>query len=272
MLEKAISSYQRALSLNPSDPDLCNDLGIILMQMERYSEAQFYLKKASELKPENYDIRYSLASVYRDGGKLDEAISEYKKVIQDMPDYPNIHNDLGDIYRQKGQSEESLKEFNAEIEHSQVRLLAKPDDPFLLNNLAYALNGSGQPDRAMEIIEKVIAAEPNYRQPYITLAKIYERKGDFDAATEALHKARAVSNVSNFIDRDIERFKKQLQTFGDDTYAIDTIYLKNGRQIHGRIKEEDSEKIILDVGFGGSTGTLTFYRNAIDRVAKSKGK
>jgi len=267
--ENAINEYKRALTLNYNDPALNNDLGLVLMQMERYDEALVYLKEAIKLDPDNLNIRYSLASVYRDNEMISEAIEEYKKVIRYQPDYPNVHNDLGDIYRRLGKDKESLEEYKKEIEYCQAKLAINPNDPIMLNNLAYALNGIGENNKAKEIIDKLIDSQPNYRQAYLTLAKINEKLGNFNKIIATLEKAKGLSVQTNFIDRDIDRVKKELRSSGSGFMAVDTIYLKNGRQIKGRIKEEDEEKVIIEVQLGNVIGSLTFYRNMIERIIKS---
>ncbi|MBL7196821.1 MAG: tetratricopeptide repeat protein [Candidatus Omnitrophica bacterium] len=279
--EKAVTNYKTALNLNCNDPVVYNDLGLSLMQMERYDEALVYLKKAARLNPNNSDLRYSLASVYRDKGMFDDAIREYKKVIRYQADYPNIHNDLGDIYLQQGKSKEALKEYGKEIEYCRARLLNNPDNPIILNNLAYALNEVGEYNKAEEIIGRVINSRPNYRGAYLTLAKIYKNLGNFEQEIIALNKAKALSVSRDFIDRDIAWARSDLASSLENKsnisgntsfFATDTIYLKNGRQIKGRIKEETKEKIVLEVKLGDVIGSVTFYRDTIERLVRSDDK
>jgi tetratricopeptide (TPR) repeat protein len=262
--QKAIANYESALPFNANDVSLKNDLGIALMQMERYEEAINYLKEASDQEPNNFNIRYSLASVYRDKGMLDQAISEYNKVISVRSDYPNVHNDLGDIYKQQGKTNEAAQEYNKEIQFSKKKLQTNPNDPETLNNLAYAFNGIGQPTKAKELIEKVLNISPNYRQAHLTLSKINENIGKNDEAILALNKAKALSAQTNFIDRDIERLKNNLQTTG-----VDVVYLKNGRTIQGKIIEANGEKVVLEIMLGNAKGNVTFYRNEIEHIEKS---
>lgn len=269
--EKAVAEYQEALVFKYDNVDIHNDLGLALVQLERYDEAFMHLQEASKLDPGNLNIRYSIASTYRDRGMLNESVSEYKKIIPLRPDYPNIYNDLGDIYIQEGREEDALQAYRKEIEYSRQKLSSNPNDTFILNNLAYALNGAGDPNKAKEIVEKVLLLQPNYRKAHITLAKIYEKLGDSKEALATLAKANKLSGQLDFINKDIERIKKQseLSTIDATFYPTDTIYLKNGRQIKGRIKEEDAQKVILEVMVGGVTGNLAFYRNMIERIIKS---
>lgn len=268
LYEEAIRKYQVALALDYNNAVLHNDLGLALMQMERYAEALVYLKEAIRLDPGNLDIRYSLASTYRDRGMLNESISEYKKIIQVRQDYPNLYNDLGDIYILQKKKEEALEAYQKEIDYSRRRLSANPDDPAILNNLAYAINGLGEHNKAKEIIGKVLALYPKYRQAYLTLAKIHEKLGNSKETLALLAHAKTLSGQVNFIDRDIVRVKRELKSLDAGFVPTETIYLKNGRHIEGRIQGEDKEKVILEVILGNARGNLTFYRNAIERIQK----
>ena len=268
--EKAVSEYKTALTLNYNNPNLHNELGLALVQMERYEEAIMHLQEALKLDPNNLNIRYSLASTFRDKGMFEEAISEHKKITENQKDYPNLYNDLGDIYSQQGKIQEALEAYQNEISYDRRRISLNPDDPVALNNLAYALTGIGEYNQAKEIVEKILILQPNYRQAYLTLAKIYEKLGNSKEALVALAKAKSISIQANFINRDIARLKKKLKPSFDTVFLpVDTVYLKNGRQIKGRIKKEDGEKVILEVQIGNTIGDMTFYRNAIERIEKA---
>lgn len=61
---------------------------------------------------------------------------------------------------------------------------------------------------------------------------------------------------------------KELSLRDDAEFFADTVYLKNGRQISGRLKEEDEEKVVLEIKVGLVLGNITLYRNTIDKVVE----
>jgi tetratricopeptide (TPR) repeat protein len=206
--EEAVNEYKNAFASQGNDADLCHSLGLALMQLERYKEALVYLNKAVLLDPMNADLHYSLASVYRDSGRFNEAMQEYGNLIRIKQDYPNVHNDLGDIYKNLGRISEASVEYRKEMALTTEKLRSSVQGPALLNNLAYAYNGLGESRKAEETIQKVISAWPQYRQAYLTLAKIYEGSGKVKEAMAALEKAKGLSTETNFMDRDISRLAK----------------------------------------------------------------
>lgn len=266
--ESAIEKYKTVINSNHGDAVLLNDLGLALMEMERYSEALVYLKQALSLEPDNPNIHYSLASVYRDNKMLDEAVSEYKDLIIYHPDYPNVHNDLADIYMQLGKDKEALEEYHKEIEYAKVRLSINPDDTASLNQLAYAYNGIGEHVQAEKIIKDVIARRPGYRNAYITLAAVYEKSRRFTEALAVLDKVKQLSKYKDFVYEDIDRVKKLDTLSHAKPVSFDKIYLKNGRLFQGIIKDETEEKIILEIFVGNSRGVITLYRSDIERIVK----
>ncbi|MCX5705895.1 MAG: tetratricopeptide repeat protein [Candidatus Omnitrophica bacterium] len=262
----AHGQYMKVVAANDKDANLYHNLGLALMNLERYSEALPYLRKAVEITGQDADMQYSLASVYRDSGRPQEAIREYEKLLALRSDYPNVHNDLGDIYHNLRRDTDADSEFNKEIANCKAKLAGNPKDAITLNDYAYALNGVGESDKAREIIEKVIALNPGYRQAQLTLAKIYEKTGRQDLAIWALKKARTLSTQGQFIDKNIE----SIGGFQKKSFVpTHTVYLRNGRQVEGRIKEESEDKVILEVKFGSSSGDLIFYRDKIERISKN---
>jgi len=269
--QKELSCATKAFELNNKDASICNDLGLALMHLERYDQAAIYLKKAVFLEPNNPDYIYSLGSVYRDNKMFDQAILEYNKLNVLKNNYLNLHNDLADIYYNLGDHEAAILEYQKEAQHCQRELENNPGNPVLLNNYAYALNGLGKSQEAKEVIEKVLLAYPRYRQAYLTLSKINEKMQNAGLALKALEEAKKFSPGEDFIDNEISRLNKYpaLKT-KPNLEQKDRIYLKNGRQLQARVIKEYPDKVVLEVRLGSAQGEVIFYRDAIERIEKSK--
>lgn len=270
--EKELFYAKKAIELNNNDASLYNDLGLALMHLERYPEALDYLKKAVSLDPDNPDYAYSLGSVYRDNKMPYQAIAEYNRLNVLKSDYPNLHNDLGDIYDILGDVRQASLEYSKEERYCRQAILNSPGNPILLNNYAYALNGLGESGKAKKIIEEVISAHPAYRQAYITLSRINDKMQDAGSALKAMEKAKSLSAGEDFIDEEISRLNKRLAVKEKPAPGPeeDTIYLKNGRQIRGKVKKEYPDKVVIEVVLGSSVGEVVFYRDSIGRMEKAR--
>lgn len=281
--DEAIQEYREGLKGNEQDASIYNDLGILLDRLERYEEAIRYLKKSVELDPDDLDIRYSLASTYRDSNDFEAAKKEYEKILKVKSDYPHIYNDLGDIYTMQAKIAEAEQAYRNEIAFAKKRIASDPHSVVALNDLAYALNKVGATVQARQVIDEALTLSPDYSQGYLTLAKIQESLKDFSGARASLEKARQAFGNAAFIQNDISRIKDKVNLLQREkknqesalpslsTKAIVssrtvTVILKNGRKIKGAVRKEDDAKIVLEVNQAGSIGTVTFYRQDIDRV------
>lgn len=266
---KAIIYYKRAFSLNSENAVLCNDLGLALMQLENYSEAIVYLNKALKMNPDSANIRYSLASVYRDNFMLWEALSEYKILNVSEPFYPNLHNAMGDIYILLGNKTAAFAEFQKEISCANKLIDREPGNLAAKNNLANAYAGLEQYDAAEKIISEVIRLSVDYRQAYLTLAKIQEKQGEFKKAVDTLEKAKKLSTEPNFIVREKLRLKNHISATLGLYFSKDKIHLKNGRTLEGRIATETNDMVNLEIVSGVSHGSIVLRKNEIMSIERS---
>ncbi|MBN3038555.1 MAG: tetratricopeptide repeat protein [Candidatus Omnitrophica bacterium] len=270
-IEEAISDYKSAIENGLDDAsfyNVYNDVGIAYMRLERYKEAIDYLRKAFELAPHDMDILYSLAGTLRDNGNFEEALQKYRELLNVNSSYPNVHNDIGDIYKAWGKEEQAKREYKSEIEI--VSAQADASDPFSKNRLALAYKGLGEYIKAKEVIDKAIQDDPFYPEAYYTRAQIHEYLGEDAQALQDFERAKDLFSSKGFIQRNIMRLEtkkpvsKQVVPFSQDLI----VFLKNGRQIEGRLKREGQDAITLDVFVGNSFGTVTIQRQDISSMQR----
>jgi tetratricopeptide (TPR) repeat protein len=96
---------------------------------------------------------FQKAAELQGAGKLDEAEAEYKAILTKQPDVPEVYQNLGQLYIAK-------KDYvNAET-MLQKGLELRPESTDIATLLARVYQESGQPDKAMAIIEKSAAGNP----------------------------------------------------------------------------------------------------------------
>lgn len=78
--EKAISSYQTAVEVNPQFFDGFISLGIYLAELNDPVAEEFY-RSAIELRPQSVEARYNLAMFMQDAGRFDEALGTYRAIL-----------------------------------------------------------------------------------------------------------------------------------------------------------------------------------------------
>ena len=96
---------------------------------------------------------FQKAAELQSTGKMDEAEAEYKAILAKQPDVPEVYQNLGQLYIAK-------KDYvNAET-MLQKGLELRPESTDIATLLARVYQESGQPDKAMAIIEKSAAGNP----------------------------------------------------------------------------------------------------------------
>lgn len=80
-LKEAQRFYKQALTLDPDNVFVLNNLGVIHIQQRNYSLARNSLEKAIRIKPEYVDPYYNLACLYASRGKVMKSLENLKKAI-----------------------------------------------------------------------------------------------------------------------------------------------------------------------------------------------
>ncbi len=93
--EEAIASYRKALELEP-DPAYHNNLGLLLIRLQRLDEGTAELEKAAQMAPEQAGTYYfNLGATMVNTGNTQGAIDAFRKATQAQPDYANAYYQLG---------------------------------------------------------------------------------------------------------------------------------------------------------------------------------
>lgn len=96
-MAKAITMYERALSLDPADTDLYLNLGLAAWRIGLNPVAEKFFRMYCELEPDQPMGWNNLAGVLRDTSRFDEAIEIARAAIMRMPEQPLLWNTLGTI-------------------------------------------------------------------------------------------------------------------------------------------------------------------------------
>jgi tetratricopeptide (TPR) repeat protein len=85
--EKAISAYDKALQLQPNNPDVLTDQGVMYRELSQFDKAVANFKKANSINPKHLQSLLDLGVVYgRDLKDYDSAMEAFNKIIQIAPD------------------------------------------------------------------------------------------------------------------------------------------------------------------------------------------
>ena len=108
LLEAAISSYQKAIEINPNLSWSYYNFGEALIKLQRWDEAITVYRRAIELEAYQHLFHRRLADVFQEKGLLNEAISSYKTAIEINPKSCWHYAALGNAYIQQENFSEAI--------------------------------------------------------------------------------------------------------------------------------------------------------------------
>ncbi len=163
----SMRAFQQVEALRPGYADAPANIGITLIQWEKYNQAEPYLERSLSLSKANARALYYLALVQRNQGKVSEAIADLKQVIAQFPQSLDAHRELGFSYYQDHEYRLACSEY--EFVQS-----IDPDDLSAHYNLAILYRRLGM--RAKSKVQEAEFADEKEDPSASTLALDYLRK------------------------------------------------------------------------------------------------
>ena len=157
-LPDAISALERSVSIRPT-PEARSNLGTAYFQLHKFSDAARQYEQALKLGDRDYEVWGNLGDAYYWApGERAQATDAYKKAIaladQDLKVNPRDAKALGYLASYHAM----LGNQEAALSNARQALLLAPRDQELLFNLAVTYNQLGETDRAIEFVDKALAA------------------------------------------------------------------------------------------------------------------
>lgn len=107
----AVTSFKRAIEMNPEMFESHNDLGAVYFKNKDYAPAEASFVAALRLKPEASASRFNLGLCYARQGRYSDATRELERVVQAMPDDALALYELGLCYERTGQTSDAMRVF-----------------------------------------------------------------------------------------------------------------------------------------------------------------
>jgi len=177
----AARHYERALELDPSNPDIINDAARLARNLDRLDRAVALQEYAVARDPVNPTSHFRLGVSYLTGGRLDEAIASFRTALRLSPGRIGAEYRIGRAFLRKGEPEAALAAMQressgwrwnglalayhalgqeAESDSALAELIARFEQEAAYN-VAYILAYRGEADRAFEWLDKAV----RYKDP-----------------------------------------------------------------------------------------------------------
>jgi TolB-like protein/Tfp pilus assembly protein PilF len=113
--EGAENEFNKALNLEPRNPDLLRSMGSLTRILGRLDESFRWLKKSIDLDPLKPITYFHLGFQQIYAAHFEEAIVTYKKILELSPQFPGAHTYLSEVYLLQGKPDKALTEIQQEL-------------------------------------------------------------------------------------------------------------------------------------------------------------
>jgi tetratricopeptide (TPR) repeat protein len=179
--EDAVREFGRAVQLDPANPQYSLRLADTLILWKRYGTALEFLNAVKDRFGTLSDFRYKLGLTYYGLHKFPLAIALFEQLAKEQPQTDSNHFFLGNCYGAIGDLEKAESEYRTAI-----RL--QPKNGSYHASLAQVLRkiGDANTDEAIDHLQKAVVLDPGDVQSKHELALCYITKGDFKQAAPLL--------------------------------------------------------------------------------------
>jgi tetratricopeptide (TPR) repeat protein len=175
------ASYQRAVELEPGNPEAVSAAASSAASLGRFDEALRLNRRAVDLDPLNAGSWETLAETEFFMGQLDEAVADVKKSLQLNPDVFLGPLMLGKIYVLQGRPQDALSEIERVRDESQRASL-----------FAIAFHALGRKQESDAALSELTT---KYQQNTYRIAEVYAFRNQSDEAFEWLDRAYGQRNA-----------------------------------------------------------------------------
>ncbi len=170
-LGRAIAEYIAAQELNADRPEAHLNLALLFVSQKQYGRAKSELDTALSLDPAFAPAAVNLADLDRELGREDEGERILIDALRRSPGDASLEHALGLLLVRERREPEALPHLAAAAQLD----LANARFAYVY---AVALNGAGQTDKAIEVLEDDVRRHPYDRDSLGALAQFYSNTGN----------------------------------------------------------------------------------------------
>ena len=181
-VSEALEHFEQAVRLKPGYAEAHNNLGDALQQTGRTPEARDEFEQAVQLKPGYAEAHNNLGNILLQAGRLPEAMDQFEQALRLKPAYAPAFNNLGLVLLQQEQAAEAITQFEQALQ-------IQPDYALAHYNLGNALEQTGKSSEAMEQFEQALRLKPDFAEAHNNLGSALLQAGRLSEAIEQFEQA-----------------------------------------------------------------------------------
>ncbi|WP_424194649.1 tetratricopeptide repeat protein [Ampullimonas aquatilis] len=245
-------------------------LAIITLQQNNLLLSEDWINQAIQLSPTAVNNFQILGRIHKAQGQLEKAIAAYQQAIQLNPRFADGHVSIGIAYKLMGDFVSAENHYlmalkinpamatartnlaNLQIEMSQQlgrsegegdwvkknellqrqALLADPDNPLILRNLASCLLLSGQNEEALELLNKALALDNTSEIICLDLGTLLQRMKRYESAAMVYERWLSLNRPATMIQINLSSCYHELGRVEDSIVLIDEVLAREPNMPH----------------------------------------
>lgn len=130
--DEAEKFLRMILNIKPGYVDAYNDLGIMLKVQNRPDEAIEVYQQALALDPDNAKLHNNLANIFKENGDFAPAESHYRHALRSDPSYVDAHRNLGMLYKEFHRYDDAESCYRNALAYDSLSIKTQANLSFLL--------------------------------------------------------------------------------------------------------------------------------------------
>jgi tetratricopeptide (TPR) repeat protein len=179
-----IALQRMAIASNPECGTSHYNLGVALMGLKQYDEAEKHFREAIDCSPGLAEAYVQLVGICLKRGDLDGCLSFNRQAVKARPGFSEGHGNIGFIHMQRGEIDEAIVSLERAVAFNFRFIQA-------FTTLANAYLMAGRVKDSIETNLKALKLDPDFAVAHNNLALAYMENKEFDKAV--MHCDKAVS-------------------------------------------------------------------------------
>ncbi len=187
--EQAFDTFRELAALPDPPTEVFLALSGLHLRAQRPEQALGALREGVSRRPADAELGRRLLVTLTAAGRHEEALAEARKQARQRPDDATVQALLGDLASNHGEHETAESAYRAALK-------AMPNDARVVNNLAWMLREvPARRTEALALARRAVELDPKMPAAWDTLAELLFLGGDPQAALEAIDRALALQPV-----------------------------------------------------------------------------
>lgn len=180
--QDALDNLLKADQLSPGDPETTYWIGRLFIFIERYDQAEVFLRKAAMLEPDDYHCHAELGLALYGLEKWNESAEEYEQAIQLKPDWTDGYISIGKACRESA-------DYTRSIDAIKQAINLQPKNPDHYLQLAVSYGEAGLWEESLEADKMLVMLRPDDKMSYISMSAALHALERHQESIEACHNA-----------------------------------------------------------------------------------